>query len=34
MPWRPIGERTRAFAALKRLERYADVKEWGECCGL
>jgi hypothetical protein len=30
MPWGPFGERLRAFAALKRLERYADVKKWGE----
>jgi hypothetical protein len=34
MPWGPFGERLRVFAALWRLERYADVKEWGECCGL
>jgi hypothetical protein len=33
MPWRPIGERTRACAALLRLARYADVKERGECSG-
>jgi hypothetical protein len=32
--WRRLDDRTRAVAALKRLERYADVKEWGECCGL
>jgi hypothetical protein len=25
MPWRPIGERTRACAALQRLERYARM---------
>jgi hypothetical protein len=29
-----LGGRTRAITALRRLERYADVKEWGECCGL
>jgi hypothetical protein len=30
MPWRPIGERTRACAALHRLERYEREQDWDE----
>lgn len=32
--WRRLDDRNLAITALWRLERYADVKEWGECCGL
>jgi hypothetical protein len=32
--WRRLDARARALDALRRLERWADVREWGECCGL
>jgi hypothetical protein len=34
MPWRPIGERTRACAALLRLARYANLAEFGQVMGV